>query len=65
MSKTRTNFPGRIESRRKSALGRRLADVETHAKDASVDSEAGALAKLKLERAKSDVSGLKAKLGVK
>lgn len=52
----RSHFPGRIESRRKSALGRRMKDIESYSSDESK--------KDKLEKAKTDVKNLKSKLGI-
>lgn len=56
----RKSFPNRIEARQKAALGRRLADIDKYNKLANTDESV----KLKLDRAKSDVSALKTKLGL-
>jgi hypothetical protein len=58
------NFPRRKLAKRKSALERRLKDVDTHSKLLGVEGTDKELTKLKIERAKSDVAGLKAKLGI-
>lgn len=50
----RRNFPNRKLKRRQSALERRLKDVDLHSKSGN---------NVKMERAKSDVSTLKVKLG--
>lgn len=55
---TRKNMPHRKEAKRKSALSRREADVSKYAAQ-------GEESKTKLESAKSDVAGLKNKLGIK
>ena len=52
----RSNFPTRKEAKRKSVLGRRMKDVELYANDPSK--------KDKLEIARTDVTNLKAKLGI-
>jgi len=63
---TRKNFPDRSTKRQQGALARRTKDVDKHNaflhdhKDLT-----GELAKGKLDRAKSDVEALKAKLGLK